>query len=506
MMTDTTIQFREWNQPEVKLQVCGWNPKGLLFVLEPDGVQRVFRLLPMMSDFPDVAPVEITEVRLLPPPCAANECDAEKLRMTKDGVPYNCPRWELFRLRYDSEVLVPFETDLRALSAALEEFCQARQKEYTERKQELAELQRLADRGHSLVGHARYYADEADMPFLFNQERIKLEMDFPRGCLHWTIDEARRRPSIRNRILYVRWEKTQNVTLQALANQRARFLNTLPPDAVPKDTFLQIFRPNPLLEIMGHPKRYDPMQDIFESSATFGFDWSNENKLDLCAQVRFTVKFANGKLAWLQSCDARPPQNAAERAEFPHVADSDPGIRRMETAAGKVEKAVDKVGAISGQLDATAANIAKTVEPLTRLYPPDSDLADIRKRALGQTVPAEFFDWVISQFYLSNPPRLPTKGEAYDNCGPGTIIGRRLQQADIGTSLPRFAAHLTVIRQLLESKGLIARRSAGKSRKRAGFHDPSQIEDINAPNPSEIAADRDDASPHSFEPSDPQEE
>jgi hypothetical protein len=63
-----------------------------------------------------------------------------------------------------------------------------------------------------------------------------------------------------------------------------------------------------------------------------------------------------------------------------------------------------------------------------------------------------------------------------------------------GISKPTFAAHLTVIRQLLEEKGWLARRTPGKSRKRESHFQPDErLEDFNQPTPAESAGDRDEA-------------
>jgi hypothetical protein len=88
---------------------------------------------------------------------------------------------------------------------------------------------------------------------------------------------------------------------------------------------------------------------------------------------------------------------------------------------------------------------------------------------------------------------LPTKGEAFNNCGPNTLIGKKLARNNFGISKQRFADHLTVLRRLFEEKGWLAPRGSGKSRKReSNFQQDDRLEDHNQPNPAESPGDRDE--------------
>jgi hypothetical protein len=164
-------------------------------------------------------------------------------------------------------------------------------------------------------------------------------------------------------------------------------------------------------------------------------------------------------------------------------------VRQLDqklTSAGK------RFEAVSDQIGARAKALTEAIAPLINLYS-EVELAEIRKRAVGKGVPALFVDWVMAQLQTSNPPRLPTKGDAFNNCGPNTVIGKKLAAADVGISKQRFADHLTVLRRLFEEKGWLATGGSGKSRRReSNFHPDDRLEDYNQPNPAESAGDRDE--------------
>ena len=343
MTPPTKLNFQEWRKPEVDFLLHGWKPhEGLAFVSSAQNNRQVMRLVrPSLSlngqteplAFPDVLPISIAEIRLVPPPCRADEAEAELLRRQASGqdvqpsgfaglVHCGPPDWEFARLRYDDEILVVQIEDREAIKKALEQFLTDRQQEYEARKTELAELQALVERRGSIIGRARYYSDLNYWPaeahgWRLSQERMKLESDFPRGCLKWSEDEARRRPRLRNPILRARWAKAHDFALEDMVAQRGQFLSTLPPEAAKKDVIASLgipSQPDTVGRLLGYPQRYDPIHDLEESTAAFGA--STSEQLTLCAQARFLVTFENQTKAWLAGCPCRAPQNQSERQEF----------------------------------------------------------------------------------------------------------------------------------------------------------------------------------------------
>jgi len=157
-----------------------------------------------------------------------------------------------------------------------------------------------------------------------------------------------------------------------------------------------------------------------------------------------------------------------------------------------LDSQLNKFEAENTRLDRSTATLAKDIEPLKKIYPQDPELGEIRKRAMGKNVPAHFYDWVINIFLASNPNKLPSKTEAFQNCGPGTLIGKRISAEGRGLSVPTFARHLGVIRTLLVEKGHLAAQPKGEKRRQARNYDPGneRQEDINQSDPSEQAADR----------------
>ena len=228
--------------------------------------------------------------------------------------------------------------------------------------------------------------------------------------------------------------------------------------------------------------------------------------------IRFCANFHNGEncaTLWLAEC-AKSLLSVEERKVMPgYVAEQEQLLRkqadveafvpklaaerqRFEVIPGQLKVESQRIEAATDQLTAKTKALDGVISPLNRLYS-DVELAEIRKRADGKGVPDLFADWALMQFQRSSPERLPTKGDAFNHCGPGTVIGKNLEQAGVGISKQRFADHLTVLRRLLEEKGWLARRTSGKSRKRESHFQPDdRFEDFNQPSPAESAEDRDE--------------
>jgi hypothetical protein len=173
-------------------------------------------------------------------------------------------------------------------------------------------------------------------------------------------------------------------------------------------------------------------------------------------------------------------------------ADAEAGAATLEVRTRDLAVQSQRIEAATDQLDAKTLALVETISPLNRLYA-EVELAEIRKRAIGERVPDLFVDWALMELQRSSPARLPTKGDAFNNCGHGTVIGKKLEQADFGISKQRFADHLTVLRRLLVQKGWLASQGSGKARKRESTYQPDdRLEDHNQPSPAESAEDRDD--------------
>jgi len=222
-------------------------------------------------------------------------------------------------------------------------------------------------------------------------------------------------------------------------------------------------------------------------------------------EIRFCAAFHNGEnceTIWLARCEQSllsegemkvlPGYITEQERLLSKLGQIEPVMAKFAALANQIDNGTSRLAATTSQIEAKTDGLREVIEPLNGLYP-EVKLAELRKRAIGKMVPDLFVDWVMMRFNTSNPPRLPTKGEAFDNCGPGTTIGNKLKSAGIGISKQRFADHLTTIRRLLEQDGWLAPRTPGKTRKRATHYQPDDRgEDHNQPTPAESAEDRDD--------------
>jgi hypothetical protein len=72
-------------------------------------------------------------------------------------------------------------------------------------------------------------------------------------------------------------------------------------------------------------------------------------------------------------------------------------VKSYETAVQMITSERKRIEAISDQLGARTTALKEAIAPLANLYS-EGDLAEIRKRAVGKEVPADFVDWVMTQF------------------------------------------------------------------------------------------------------------
>lgn len=557
MTTPTKLIFREWKKPEVTVELCGWSSqKGLAFV-KGDGRRQVIQLvLPGLLAqggiaFPGGAPTMITETRLMPPPCRTTAEEAACLRAAaaesrlprRAAKPRNAsdlPNWELVWLRHRNEILLPTPADQSEFEKRLEVSMPKWRQEYEARRRELEDWRTKTIGQMIYLGGGRFYRDlhhckPASMLEQIERHLSLLETTYTRplkeflgrvngGFLNWTGDVAKHEPIIRDPVLHQRWARENGLKLTEINAD--------------KQEFLDWYRAH--YSTLRRLASTDFLDVVFPGAGAAMADNS------LCAEIRFVANFPDGSRVWLADCLRRDPLLTAEEQQpfktpaptlepvsrslhalafdteriatllsLPEAitkasqqarADVEAGAatlgaqtkdiaaerQKLEVMRGKLAGESQMIETATHQLDAKVKALSETISPINRLYA-DVEIAEIRKQAVGKKVPELIVDWVMSQFMGSNPPRLPTKGDVFNNCGPDTAIGKRLEKADYGISKQRFADHLTVIRQLLVARGWLPRNLTGKTRKRAGgFNPDGRLEDINQPNPAESAGDRDD--------------
>jgi hypothetical protein len=465
--TAPQIILRGWQKPESQFNLRHWSPEtGRAFVVDVDNRRRVIQMvLPgqlgqIGAAFPKTPPTLITETCLLPPPCRTTEAAAASLRSEVSRLrrTNGCPpfgglyEWEFIFLCYRDEILFPSPDD------------------------------------------------DADSAKLLKE--LKTEP----GWEHVT------RLHCSDAVLQERWAKQHQLTLADINAAKQAFLIWY------LAHWQGNFRPDP-----------DGLMEMVSPGAVI--HGVNYNKL--CARVHSEGLLPGGNRFWLADCYLRDPIfTDAEHQPFENTATMSTTADKLTEAAGapadhlavaraaagiitnagqrtvadikaemltigtetkKLAVLSQAFNAASDQLDAKTKALGEVISPLNRLYS-EVELAEIRKRCVGKNVPDVFVDWVLTQFQKSDPAQMPTKGVAFDHCGPDTVIGKKLAGAGYGISKQRLADHLTVIRQILEQKGWLATLAAGNSRKRNGrFQPDDRMEDITQPTPAESAADRDDA-------------
>ncbi|MGH7990686.1 MAG: hypothetical protein ACREDS_10930, partial [Limisphaerales bacterium] len=91
MSNPAKLRFHAWHKREEVFTLLGWRAhESLAFVVDSQGQQHVLRFIQLTGSsggeiwcpppLPEVFPTEIEEIRLVPPPCRANETEAERLR------------------------------------------------------------------------------------------------------------------------------------------------------------------------------------------------------------------------------------------------------------------------------------------------------------------------------------------------------------------------------------------------------------------------------------------
>ena len=308
------------------------------FAEDSEGHKHVLRFIPLTSSggdkawhppsFPEALPTKIEEIRLVAPPCRANETEAEWLRKefaakkVPSGIqPFQVSHhlaaapWELARLHYDPEVLTPQPEDDGLMTTRLDELRIKVQREYEARTQEVEMLIRLLDEGQPTVGAARFYGHLVSGPlntggdrFLLDLERLRLRNATP-DCSKWTLDDARRWPLIRNPILRARWAKLNNWDFQQNATERKALLDWLGIPAPSLEMQLPKFSPpfKPPPTDYESDKHTDPFSDL---------GVANGNEMLVAATARYRVTFESGWRAWFAGCVVRSLQNQDERQEF----------------------------------------------------------------------------------------------------------------------------------------------------------------------------------------------
>ena len=374
MKNQAKLIFREWKKPEVAHELHGWRPeKSSVFVFDDKGQPQVLEfVLPAqlneqdrpMPVFPQHSPADVTEIRLVPPPCRTDQGEAHTLRVRAKAntdaagavfpsANWDPSRWELVRLSCDKEILILKPEDDGPLLDLLNKFKEEKHHEYEARKQEIHMLLELARNRQPICGRARYYAHivsnscEAPSPdsaavwlYLVGQERIKLDMDFgqggyEKGFLQWTLEDARRHHDIRDPYLQSKWAKENGLDLQELADQRKQIAAW-----TGLDEFVVIWS-KPLRKLFG---------DSFEAHAPHPntLAMAKASELEFGASVRFRVAFAaEHQEAWLTACRMRGPE-PDELAEFGAAQER---IVTLETIKGDHRQVLRKLDSVDKKTD-----------------------------------------------------------------------------------------------------------------------------------------------------------
>jgi hypothetical protein len=493
MTNSAKLRFHAWHKREEVFALHGWRAhEGLAFVEDLKGQQLVFRFMPLTDSgtverwhpppLPEVLPTKIEEIRLVPPPCRANEAEAELLMkesVTKEarvsgllpvhGLPP--PAWELARLRYDPEILTPQSEDDGPMTIRLDEFKKEMQPEFEARTQEVATLIELLDNGHSIIGFARYYAllasdDRATCRFLLNQERLSLPYDFTHGCLKWTLDDARRRPRLRNPIFRARWAKQNNWDFHQMAAELKELLNWLG---------LPVSSPHTLSPemslLLGRPLPDYRSAQFTESLSDFGAgSW---DEILVGASARYRVTFANGQRAWIPNFRDRAPQDQSERQEFIQGQGPDTGADILERA-GQQARADAEAGAAT--LGARTKDLAKILGKVSEIFA-DPLVEAAKEAAIKRDVPALFAFWVFQERHFA---KFPSVDGAFKRSG----LRPKLEQAGLAFSRASVGRWLKIIREELEKRNLMENRSPGSSYGKARDFDIEQAADA-SPRPGE---------------------
>lgn len=488
------LQFVGWKRPKPDAQrlqfyALGEKTEPLVLTLTP-AVPRywvpTYSVAAIGEPFPEVACIEVSPCRLLPPPCHQSKKEFES---QSHGYGVFEP-WKAAYIQTHGQVSLLEPSDDVPLQERLDRIQSAIRPAHEQEKTSwLQKIQRTTDATLQELGIATENERAKQIAELRQQLGI-LESDSPMegvptaGWLKLTLPDVKRGVAgIRDQWLHEKWAKESGEDLNAMAQERRVFRHWL---------IIHTGTPANVFDATTRQWR----QGVTPPSLGENFE-GNPQFMEACAKVRYRARFADNAstVVYLAECESpREELDAVELDELAKLrgAPSNNDLARIEKAAAKIASAVPRLEAVPAQLTAKTEALANVISPLNNLYS-QVELAEIRKRALGKGVPDLIADWVMFRFQASDPPRLPTKGDAFASCGPGTVIGKKLADAGVGISKQRLADHLTVMRRLLEEKGWIARSGPGKARKReSNFQPDDRREDLNLPSPRESAEDRDD--------------
>lgn len=488
------FQSLGWKIPkpgEMRLQFYALNEsiKPLVLTMRPavpsfwlPGYPVVYACEP----FPEAVCIEISPCRLLPPPCYQSRKEFERQLPCHYALePWRAIYWEthrqvsLLEASGDGPLQERLDKWLAAMRKAYEyEACNWRKEIERLRIVPLQELNLAAEDQRA----ERVKEAEAQLDIIESETRIE---GVPcKGRLNLTLADVKGgHEGLRDAWLHEDWARKNGEDLELMSRARRVFRQWLVRHT---GTHATIYDMTKRQRCQGIESPH--LGEKFESNPQF---------LEACAKVRYRARFADNADTVVFLADCEPPREELDAAELEEVAKlkgalSNNDAVRIENAAVEIASVASRLEAVPKQLTARTEALTAVVAPLNKLYS-ETFLADIRKRAVGKRVPELFVDWVMGQFLGSNPQRLPTKGDAFNNCGPGTALGRILEQASYGISKQRLADHLSVMRRLLEQNGLLASRGYGKSRKRESHFQPDgRLEDFNQPTPAESAEDREE--------------
>lgn len=414
MKNPAKLIFREWKKPEATYELHGWKPeKSSVFVFDEKGQPQVLEfVLPDQFNehnrptpaFPHRPPTDVTEIRLVPPPCRTDQSEAHALRVHAkaniDAAGAVFPsanwdpfRWELVRLSYDKEILILRPEDDGPLAELLDKFKGEKRHEYAARKQELHMLLELVRYRQPISGRARYYAHivsngcETPSPdsvtvwqHFLNQECIKLDMDFgqggyKKGFLQWTREDARRHHEIRDPYLQSRWAKEHGLDVNVMAEQRKHVAAW-----IGLDDFVETWS-KPLRELFG-----DSIEARAPSPTTL--EMAKASDLEFSASIRFRVTFpGEHQEAWLTACRRRGPE-LEELAEFGAAQSRIVTLETIKDGHGQVLR---KLTSVDKKTDRVLVGVKKLTARATKRRtasdnkPPENDFTTLRLPS-GKTI------------------------------------------------------------------------------------------------------------------------
>jgi len=334
------------------------------------------------------------------------------------------------------------------------------------------------------LGGGRFYRELRNFKSMSKTEQVEgqmrlLEAIFTRplhesfgrlhgGYLNWTPEMARYEPEIRDPVLHERWAMKHHLKLAEMNADKAAFLNwyrahCLAPSPRASDEFLE--------------------RMCLGASARMADDL-------LCAEVRFVANFSDGSRVWLADCPRRDllltakeqqpfetpvPISTLAGQTLDSTACTEPVSETVAAAeilarAGQQARADAEEGAAT--LGERTKDIAAILGKVPELFA-DPLVAAARDASIKQGVPEVFTWWVFQEWRFN---KFPTVGDAIKRSG----LRPKLEQAGLAFSRASFSRWLKTIREELEKRGLMPKRSLARSSSKARDFDVAQAADTSS--------------------------